>query len=197
MIYHLNGSIAEMGDDYLVLDVQGVGYQVFVPQSVTSSCGVGEVIKLFTFHQVREDAQLLFGFLTLEDRHLFTLLTSVSGMGPKGAIKTLSFMTVDQFRHALMSEDVFTLTQVPGVGKKLAERMIIELKDKLEKLAGAGPIAAAGSRPNSGIIADLTMALKSLGYSGDEIKRAISRSEGLTDGMSLEAGIKVLLKQLL
>ncbi len=201
MIYFLSGNLLESTEEFIVLNVNGVGYQVYVTSVVRDNLpAYGSEMKVYTYHHIREDHQMLFGFPSPQERHFFITMTSVSGIGPKVALKFLSTLTVDQIIQAVLQADLGVLTSVSGVGKKLAERLVIELKDKLSgfayynfsKNASIAPKIAGG-----GIIDDLMLALKTLGYSGDEIKRALAQSSHqLTDGLSLEDGIKVLLKQL-
>jgi Holliday junction DNA helicase RuvA len=199
MIYSLNGILSERDEEFVVLDVNGVGYQVYAPLSVIEACSLHSPQKLFTYHHIREDQQTLFGFLDQHMRQWFILLMTVSGLGPKGALKVLSSLSIDQLTHALMAEDVLTLTRVQGVGKKLAERMIIELKDKIGKLPHSSTLSDTnpGLPPRSTpILQDLTLALKSLGYSADEIRTALSRTPDLTPEMNIETGIKAVLRHL-
>lgn len=202
MIFSLSGTLALKTDAFIVVDCNGVGYQVFIPYTVIASLpSQGETLDIYTFHAIREDSQQLFGFMTIEDREFFVLLTSVSGVGPKVGLKIMSEMTSDQLVHAILSGNIAALTQISGVGKKMAERLIIELKDKLSKLdfvrlpddisvKGSGAVSLSKEYEQ-----DLILALKTLGYSSEEIKRAV-RSAGaqLKDSFTLEESIKVLLK---
>ncbi len=199
MIYSVNGPVLEILDDSLVVEASGVGYQIFAATGVLESCAVGDVSRFFTVHHVREDAQNLFGFLSKEDRQLFLMLTSVSGVGPKVALKVMSVLPTELFIKSILQEDVYQLTQVPGIGKKVAERLVIELKDKVSKIAQDSVLSGGielKSKPQTPYIQELSLALKTLGYSYDEIKRALGKAEGLDSSQSLEHGIKVLLKHL-
>lgn len=195
MIYQLSGLVSELGEEFVVLEVQGVGYQVFVSQLLRETLGIETPIKLYTYHHIREDAQTLFGFLTVEERAMFISLISVSGVGPKAGLKILSQFTLDTLIQALLTEDVASFTHVPGIGKKTAERLIIELKDKVSKLALPVGLKHQGA-PKSSIQEDVTIALRGLGYSLDEIKRAISKTDQFHTITSLEEGIKRLLRNL-
>ncbi len=196
MIYSLDGTITEFLDDALIIEVNGVGYQVFIPMNVRESITLGSQTKLFISHVIREDSETLFGFTSREDRHLFGILTSVSGMGPKGAIKALSVWKSTDLIQAIATENVAMLTQVPGIGKKLAERLIVELKDKLA-IDITFP-TAANTKPIAGnLMFDLASALKSLNFSQEEIRRALSNSEGLEPSMTVEAALKIVLKRLM
>ncbi len=196
MIYSLEGPVTEIFEDTLILDLQGVGYQVFVPVGLRESAGLGEILKVYTYHHIREDQQTLFGFPSLADRQLFMLLTTVSGMGPKIAMKALSALPAESLIHAIATEDHATLTSLPGVGKKLAERLVIELKDKLPATALTLPNTQRGPIRSNPVIDDLMMALRSLGYSNDEIKRALSQTDGLEVITDVQSGIKLVLKGL-
>ncbi|NBV41912.1 Holliday junction branch migration protein RuvA, partial [bacterium] len=135
MIQFLSGILSEATEENIVVECGGVGYEVSVPTTVIANLpSIGDSIKIFTHHYIREDSQSLYGFLRTQDRLLFGTLISVSGVGPKVGIRFFSAMHADQLVNAIVAEDVRLLTSVPGVGKKLAERVIIELKDKLPKL---------------------------------------------------------------
>lgn len=201
MIFSLNGILQLVLDDVIIIDVGGVGYEVIIPETVRQDLPETDTaIMLYTFHHIREDNQTLFGFLSLEDRRFFTLLTSVSGVGPKVAIKIVSSISLQQFSSAILQENIAILTQISGVGKKMAERMIVELKDKLPKLFHTDikvPDTSASAASLGSYGTDLTMALKTLGYNTSEIKHALERAASKLDPTdSLENGIKAVLKEL-
>ena len=203
MIFHLNGTLSLKTDDFIVVECSGVGYQIYIPYNMHAKLpSHGTPLQIFTYHHIREDNQQLFGFASIEDREFFMLLTSVSGVGPKVGLKILSEFSTDELAQAIMTGNLAVLTQVPGVGKKVAERLVIELKDKLSKLNFVvSPDSPSGSSLADSLNReheqDLLLALKTLGYSSDEIKRAIASSSGaLESGMTLEQSIKVLLKHL-
>jgi holliday junction DNA helicase RuvA len=189
MIYYISGTLAEKNETYIVIEAGSIGYQVFVPTPVLQTLPeIKSHLKLFTFHYIREDQQVLYGFSSQSERELFIKLTSVSGIGPKVGIKVLSTFTLPQLINAI----------VTGKG---AERLVIELKDKLPSIPHDtnekinDQIKASNDYDN--LTKDLTLALKSLGYHQDEIKRAFSKSkEKFSSNLSLEEGIKLLLKQL-
>jgi len=200
MIYSLTGTLTDILDDKVVIDINGMGYEVFIAQKVKPQLpNLSENIKLFTHHHIREDQQTLFGFLSLKDKYFFTKLTSVSGVGPKVALKMLSDLDSMDIATAILSNNIPTLTQISGVGKKMAERLIIELKDKLDFMP---TISVDGTQRtplslSNEFNTDLTLALKTLGYTHDEIQRSIAKSkDALSDNMSLEAAIKLTLKTL-
>jgi Holliday junction DNA helicase RuvA len=204
MIHFLNGILSEVTDESVVVEAGGVGYQVYVPLSVQSQLPeLGEPVKVYTYHYIREDQQALFGFLRTEDRQLFSVLITVSGVGPKVGVKFFSALHANQVVGAIVGEDIALLTSVPGVGKKLAERIVIELKDKLPKqfhLELGGWANSRGQLPGkqlNALGADLGIALKQLGYAQDEIKSALSRASGqLTETMPLEVALKVVFRHL-
>lgn len=202
MIYYISGTLAEKNETYIVIEAGSIGYQVFVPTPVLQTLPeINSPLKLFTFHYIREDQQVLYGFSSQSERELFIKLTSVSGIGPKVGIKVLSTFTLPQLINAIVTGNIAQLTQIPGIGKKGAERLVIELKDKLPSIPHDtnekinDQIKASNDYDN--LTKDLTLALKSLGYHQDEIKRAFSKSkEKFSSNLSLEEGIKLLLKQL-
>lgn len=133
MISYIRGELAAVEKEKIIIDVQGIGYGIFMPES---SIGLlpqtGSTVKIYTYLNVREDAMQLFGFLTRDDLELFRLLIGVSGIGPKGGLNILSRLTADELRFAVMSGDAKAISAAPGIGKKTAEKVIIELKDKLD-----------------------------------------------------------------
>jgi Holliday junction DNA helicase RuvA len=172
MIARIQGTILEKQPTRLVVDVSGVGYEVLVPLPTSQSSGdPGAKVLLHTVMVVREDAHTLYGFATHEERELFRKLIGVSGIGPKIALGALSGSSPAQLVTALREQDLATLTRLPGVGKKTAERMVLELKDSLAGFKGAAPAEAAVQSH-----ADAVGALVSLGYSrpaaSDAVKKA-------------------------
>lgn len=204
MIFHLKGILSNIYEDFIVIEANGIGYQIFVSQNVINELPpLNENIKIFTYQHIREDQNTLYGFLSSEDKDFFLLLTSVSGVGPKAGLKILSFLKTEQMIQAILKNDLALLNQAPGVGKKTAERIIIELKDKVAKLYKLDSNIMKMQNEKSAITLnpnlqnDLMMALKTLGYSIDEVKKALkAANEKLTNDISLEQGIKILLKHL-
>ena len=196
MIYQLSGTVADIAEDFVVLDVQGVGYQVFVSALVRDTLSSEMSVKLHTYHHIREDVQLLFGFLNTDERAMFISLISVSGVGPKAGLKILSQLPLEPLMQAIVKEDIASLTHVPGIGKKTAERIIIELKDKISKMPQSLNMPKGSVLGKSAIQDDVIIALKGLGYSIEEVKRAISKTENFHAIFSLEEGIKRLLRNL-
>ena len=203
MIAFLIGEVASVTAEEVILNVQGVGYRVAVPISVSQKVrSLPQPVKLITHQVIREDQHALYGFLTERDEALFSLIIGVSGVGPKIGLKILSFFSPDTFAQVIAQADLKQLTQVPGIGKKVAERLVMELKDKLgvadfsTEMAGSG-ISVMGLPENS-VESDVSLALKQLGYSPSEIRQALGRVSGqLDESMTLEAGLKLVLKQLL
>jgi Holliday junction DNA helicase RuvA len=176
MIAQLRGRVVRKGPGEVVLDVAGVGYQVAIPVSTFYRLGeVGSEASLLTYTHVREDTLALFGFLTGGEQELFELLIGVAGVGPKLALNILSGIEPDELVLALRSGDVARLTRIPGVGKKTAERLILELKDKAQKLALA-EAAAPAAAPRSTQEDDLVSALVHLGYSRPEAEKGVRRA---------------------
>ena len=172
MIGSIKGSVGYLGPDFCLIETSGgVGYRVFMPAAHLAQLALGAQITVHTHTAVREDAILLYGFLSQEFYNLFELLLGVSGVGPKMALGILSAIKPDAFYLAVQSRDVKTLTKLPGIGKKTAERMLLELKDKVGSATGEvgsdfGESIAAGG---SGAVAEAMEALASLGYSNSEI----------------------------
>jgi Holliday junction DNA helicase RuvA len=169
----VSGTLVETYSDGALVDVGGVGYRVHAPVSVIARLpGAGERVRLHTHLHVREDALTLFGFTTAEERDLFEVLIGVNGIGPKGALAVLSIYAPDALRRAILGEDVDALTLIPGVGKKTASRMILELKEKIG--AGEADLAPlAGSPAVKQALGEVRAALIQLGYSTTEAREAI------------------------
>ena len=195
MIASVEGRVGAVAFDSLVIEVGGIGYQVFASPEILSSAVPGSQLKLFTFHLVREDQQALYGFKSTEDLGFFTLLLTVNGVGPKVALAIVGSRPTPDLQLAIMAQDQAVLVSIPGIGKKLAERIIFELK---EKVAAAG-IAAAGTQI-AGIGAaesEVVAALQALGYSLAEAREA-SRTAlaDATIGGTLEDRVKAALRSL-
>ncbi|WP_422010036.1 Holliday junction branch migration protein RuvA [Roseateles sp.] len=188
MIGRLSGVIAEKSPPQIVIDVAGVGYEVDVPMSTFFNLGgLGDRAVLLTHLVVREDAHQLFGFLTQEERGTFRMLIKISGIGPKMALGLLSGLSVPELAQAVSRQEAGRLTKVPGVGKKTAERLLLELKDKL------GPNLALPATIANDAQADILQALVALGYSE---KDAASALKVLPPDVGVSDGIKLALKKL-
>lgn len=189
MIGRLHGKLLEKKPPQILIDVSGVGYEVDVPMS--TFCNLPEVggeLTLHTHFVVREDAELLYGFATLAERAVFRALIKISGVGPKIALALLSGITVDQLKDAVDRGETGLLTKVPGIGKKTAERLVLELKGKL---ACTG--AATAAVPTSGARADVAAALIALGYSERE---AAAATKKLPEDCTVNDGLRLALKSL-
>lgn len=199
MISYIKGKLADVAADSIVIDVSGIGWQVYVPGQVIDRLpAVGETVKIHTWLQVREDAMTLFGFLTKDDLRIFKLLIGVNGIGPKNALAVLSVMTTDDLRFAILGDDPKAIAKTPGVGTKTAQRLILELKDKIsledafeQKLAHV----SKAEEDASGVKAEAVMALTALGYSSSEAFRALSGIE-ITETMDVETLLKQALKNM-
>ncbi len=181
MITFLEGLLAEALPTHVVINVHGVGYHVFIPLSSYDRLpAVGQQIKILTHLQVREDAHLLFGFMSASERDLFRLLVNhVSGIGPKTALDVLSGITVANFKAAVVSADAGLLAKTKGIGKKTAERIIVELKDKVGVTAVWEAASAAHSpTPQESKINDAVLALISLGYKQVDGLKAVRQAVG-------------------
>jgi len=199
MFYYLNGTAAEILPNAVVIDCSGVGFQVNTSAYTLSQVKVGDKTKLFTYVYIREDIFEIYGFSSQQEKHCFEMLIGVSGVGPKAAISILSVNTPEGLAMAVISENEKAISAANGVGKKIAQRVILELKDKIAKetesisLKGtAFPVQPVGG---GGKLADATAALTVLGYSTAEINAALRNLD--LDTMSLEEIIKAALKQMI
>ena len=195
MISHLKGILQYKSPTEIVVDVNGIGYAVSIPLSTFEKLGEpGSMITVLTHLHVREDAHQLFGFATQAERELFRLLLSVSGIGPKIAQGILSGAQPRELQNLISQGNVAALTAIPGIGKKTAERLIVELRDKMTKIDAGQP---GGGRPdgNAGIHAEALMALVSLGYNRVAAEKAIRSA--LNELAGKELTIQELLKQAL
>ena len=192
MIGRLSGTLIEKQAPYLLIDVTGVGYEVQAPMtSFYPLPDIGGNVILHTHLSVSENAHQLFAFYTLEERLLFRILIKVSGVGPKMALAILSGMAVDDFVDCVKSDNVAALVRVPGVGKKTAERLIIEVKDRLSDWGSeprTGSVAMPSEPSPSAIVADAESALIALGYKPTQAAQMISaaqKAEAVTDSEAL------------
>lgn len=173
MIGRIRGQLLAVEENIVIIDVNGVGYEVEVAESMLLRTAAGQPIELYTHLSVREDAHLLFGFTTAAERDLFRTLIKVSGVGPRLALALLSGMPVAEFARCVRDNDIGRLVKLPGVGKKTAERLVVELKDRMARWAldglAPGSAAAAGSRE----LEEAKGALLALGYRAAEADRAL------------------------
>ena len=189
MIAGLHGILESLGSDWAIINVGGIGFQVYMPTSTLSSLGaIGEEVKLHTHLHLREDNATLYGFASVDELRLFQTLLGVSGLGPKLALAMLSAMSLDKLTMAIATGSVDLLTVIPGIGKKVADRLVLELKDKIAAGWVTTP-AAQLAEANTDVLAALT----SLGYSVAESTRAVATLPPSSD-LSLEERIKLALQ---
>ncbi|MET4577560.1 Holliday junction branch migration protein RuvA [Ottowia thiooxydans] len=189
MIGRLAGLLAEKNPPQLLIDCHGVGYEVDVPMSTFYLLpAVGEKITLLTHFVVREDAQILYGFASAPEREAFRQLIRISGVGPRTALAVLSGMSVAELGQAITTQEAGRLVKVPGIGKKTAERLLLELKGKL-----GADIATASANPQSDAESDILQALLALGYNDRE---AAASMKALPAGVGVSDGIKLALRSL-
>jgi len=198
MIALLTGQIAHKSPDHLIIDVNGVGYRVMIPFSTYYELPEEGTVSLHIHTSVREDAIQLYGFRSRTEKSFFQLLISVSGIGPKLARDILSNIQPPQLAAALQQGDLHKLSAIPGIGKKTAERLVVELRDKAGKLdTGASPAEAVGRTvPAAGLLDDVTSALLNLGYKEPQVKKALAEVDAAAGG-SVEALLKQALKVLM
>lgn len=198
MFAFIKGELAEIAENYVVVENQGIGYEINVPTTVhTDLPSLGEMVKLYTYFQVKEDGVALFGFLNREDLTVFKLLITVNGIGPKGALGILSAITTDDLRFAILSEDAKAISKAPGIGAKTAGKLILELKDKF-KLEDAFE-ASFQTKMNLSVNdmgpvkEEAIQALVALGYSNTEALKAV-KAVVLTEGMTADEVLRKSLK---
>ena len=198
MFHYIHGVAAELLTNIAVIDCGGVGFEINTSAYSLGQLKKGEKAKLYTYVYIREDTFDIYGFVTLSEKHCFEMLIGVSGVGPKAAISILSANTPEGLMMSIISEDEKALTTAQGIGKKIAQRIILELKDKMSKESReTGFTAEAFARPNvdtSGKLGQATAALAVLGYSTPEISSALKNVD--IDGLELEDIIKAALKQM-
>lgn len=201
MISYIRGELVAIEEDKVIVDVNGVGFSIFMPaQSMNFLPQTGEEVKIHTYMNVHEDAMQLYGFLTRDDLKVFKLVIGVSGIGPKGGLSILSKLSADELRFAVMAHDVKSISLAPGIGKKTAEKLIIELKDKLSiedvlTREESETVTSVGNASNQ-IQAEAVQALVALGYSNAEALKAVKKVS-ITEDMSVEAILKQALKNIM
>jgi len=198
MIASVEGVVGAISTDSLVLEVGGIGYRVFAAPAILATAAPGKVLKLHTYHLVREDQQALYGFRSAEELGFFNLLLTVTGVGPKVALAIVGSRPTADLQLAIMTQDQAVLVSIPGVGKKLAERVIFELKEKVAA-AGVAAVTTPGGGPGGGASeGEIVGALMALGYSPAEAReasRAALAEVGV--GSTLEDRVKAALRSLL
>lgn len=204
MIAYIRGRLeyVDLEEGMAVLETGGIGYQILLSgRDLELLPSAGEEVRLYTYLQVRDDAFVLYGFFTREDRKLFGQLLGVSGIGPKGALGILSGLSADDLRFAVLADDAKTIAKAPGIGLKTAKKLILELRDKLSleeafEARLAGEKAREGAEPSAGLTAarnEAVEALTALGYSSSEALKAVRQVEA-ADGMDVEEILKAALK---
>ena len=205
MISYIRGELCDIEEQKAIVDVNGVGYGIYMPQQALSLLPpMGQQVKIHTYLNIREDAMQLFGFLTKEDLNVFRLLIGVNGIGPKAGLNILSCLSPDELRFAVLSGDAKAISATPGIGKKTAEKLILELKDKLniedmlEHAAHGGDsedLASGTATASNTMQAEAVQALTALGYGSAESLRAVKKSS--PECSSVEDILKEALKFLL
>jgi Holliday junction DNA helicase RuvA len=198
VIASVEGAVGAVGLDSVVIEVGGIGYRVFTSPSVVASAVPGSRLKLHTYHLVREDQQALYGFRSVEELGFFTLLLTVTGVGPKVALAIVGSRPTPDLQLAIMQQDQAVLVSIPGIGKKLAERVIFELKEKVAAAGVAAGVAASALAGGAASEGEIVAALQALGYSlaeAREASRAALAEVGV--GSTLEDRVKAALRSLL
>ena len=197
MFYHIEGIVTELEPNLVVLDCGGLGYALNATMNTVSYIHIGDKVKLYVAEAIGENNFDLYGFYTKGEKRCFELLVSVSGIGPKAALSILSYSTPETLALAIMNDAVKALTVAPGVGKKIAQRVILELKDKMSKETAGQKIKLPAAVPVTGqndTMSDAMAALAVLGYSSAETAAALKKIDAT--GMSAEEIIKAVLKQM-
>lgn len=200
MYSYIKGELVEIMDDVIVVEAGQIGYNIHIPASMIDNfTGTGQEVKIYTYLQVKEDDMQLYGFLTRDDLNIFKLLLGVNGIGPKGALAVLSVMTPDDLRFAVLGEDSKAIAKAPGIGNKTAQRVILELKDKLSLEdafeAKTAHVAEVNTNSLSSVKNEAVQALTALGYSSSEALKAINGVE-LREDITVEEVLKEALKQM-
>ncbi|MBL7115312.1 MAG: Holliday junction branch migration protein RuvA [Kiritimatiellae bacterium] len=179
MITFLDGTIEDKQPTRVEMNVGGVGYEVLIPLSTYDRLPhSGERVRILTYDHVREDARLLFGFMTDDERSLFLLLLGISGVGPKLALSALSSLSVRDIKAAVVEGDARRLSGISGVGRKTAERIIVELRDKIDAGEALEVVAGGVGTPGDGVLRDAALALTALGYKRDEAFKMVKKAIG-------------------
>lgn len=203
MISFICGQVADITENSVIIETGGIGFEIFMTgEAIEQAARMEGRVKIYTYFQVREDAMQLYGFWSKDDLEMFRLLLGVNGIGPKAALGVLAGLTSDELRFAVLSDDVKTLSKAPGIGKKTAQKLILELKDKLKledafekKLAHEQEMAEASGADFHDGRQEAVEALTALGYSSSEALKAVRRVADVDPG-DVEALLKAALKQL-
>lgn len=195
MFYQLEGKIAELSPDFAVVDCSGVGYEVYITPNTASALRTGEISRLYISEAIGEDHFDLYGFLTQSEKRFYKLLISVSGIGPKAAMSILSYNTPDSLAAAIVNGNESSLTACPGIGKKTAQRVILELKDKIAKESAGVDVSAIIPQTTGASYDEALAALSLLGYSTTDVVPILKQIQ--TEGMTSEQIIKAVLKYMI
>ena len=198
MYAYIKGEIVDISEDNVVLECHDIGYNIKVPFSVIQQLpGIGSQVRIYTYTCVREDAFILYGFLTKDDLWIFKKIITVNGIGPKGALGILSVMSADDLRFAIIAGDSKAISKAPGIGAKSAERIILDLKDKItlepDRIDQNDTIATSADLVNSDARNEAIEAMTALGYSPSEALKAVKQIT-ITDDMDAGAILKAALK---
>ena len=196
MIVHLNGKLVEKDITRVVVECGGVGYEALIPLSTFDRLPAeGAELKLYTYHDVREDAEALYGFATVAEREVFKQVTTVSGVGPKIALSVLSGLTTGDLQLAISQGDVKRLASVKGIGKKTAERIVVELRDKINPIEALANSSAASSQGQANVLRDAMLALSALGFSEDVARARVQKAlEEDPSAQDVETVVRMALK---
>lgn len=199
MFGYLKGELTEINTDHIILEVQGIGYQIYLPLgSIANLPVIGSTLQIFTHLHIREDLIMIFGFLSKDDKEMFEMLITVNGIGPKGGLAILSTLEPDDLRFAILSGDSKSIAKSPGIGAKTAQRVILDLKDKIhledafEKKMEHNDAATSAV---SSVKNDAILALTALGYTSTESMKAVSKVK-ISEDMDVEDVIKAAFKHL-
>lgn len=193
MIYHIIGKLVEKNPTHVVIESNGLGYLIHISLSTYSKIGIEENLKLYTYLSIKEDAHTLFGFFDKSEREVFQLLISVSGVGPSTARTMLSSMTAEEVQRAIMTEDVATIQKAKGIGGKTAQRVIIDLKDKIAKTCNIDEISLVS---NNTVKEETLSALEVLGFSRKQTEKMIDKYLQENPNYTIESLLKTALKNL-
>lgn len=196
MISYITGRLAETSAELIVVETNGFGMNIKVPASVIPGLpAIGSEVKIYTYMYVREDMINLYGFLSRDDLEFFKLMLNVSGIGPKGALSILSYATPDELRLAILTDDEKKIASAPGIGKKTAQRLVLELKDKISSPVSEGISTGPVNVTSGGVVQEAMEALAALGIPASEAAAAVKKV-GDTDGMTVEEIIKLALRNI-
>ena len=193
MIYHIIGKLVEKNPTHVVIESNGLGYLIHISLSTYSKIGIEENLKLYTYLSIKEDAHTLFGFFDKSEREVFQLLISVSGVGPSTARTMLSSMTAEEVQRAIMIEDVATIQKAKGIGGKTAQRVIIDLKDKIAKTCNMDEISQVS---NNTVKEETLSALEVLGFSRKQTEKMVDKYLHENPNYNIESLLKIALKNL-